>query len=284
MTFQMKSFLSLGPHEFHRIAYTQWGKAHNDKVLMCVHGMTRNSRDFDYFARAMEADYKVICPDLVGRGRSEWLNVKQDYDYPLYCSDMAALLARLYTDQVDWVGTSMGGMIGMLLAAVPNSPIRRLVLNDVGPFMSKAALERIAEYVGADPRFRSLDEVEAYLREINAPFGPLTDEQWAHYAQHGSRQTEDGDLGLAYDPAIGLALRSGALEEVSMWPVWDAVRCPVLILRGAESDVLLPETAEEMLAKKPQAKLVEFTGIGHVPALMAKDQIDIVREWLLAEG
>jgi pimeloyl-ACP methyl ester carboxylesterase len=246
--------------------------------------MTRNGRDFDYLAAALEKDYRVVCPDVVGRGESEWLKVKQDYAYPTYCADMAALMARLGAEQVDWVGTSMGGMIGMLLAAMPNAPIRRLVLNDVGPFISKAALERIAEYVGSDPRFKSVEEVESYMREINAPFGPLTDEQWQHYARYYSRPTEEGDIGLNYDPAIGLPLKNAPLEDVDLWPVWDAVHCPVLLLRGEDSDVLLAQTAREMRDRGPGAKLVELSGIGHAPALMAQDQIDIVRDWLASDG
>ncbi len=272
---------NLGPHGFHSSSYVEWGDADNPNVLLCAHGLTRNGRDFDYLAAALETDYRVVCPDVVGRGSSDWLPVKEDYGYALYCADMAALIARLNVEQVDWVGTSMGGLIGMMLAAMPNTPIRRMVLNDVGPFVSKAALQRIADYVGSDPRFATLDEVEGYLREVNAPFGPLTDEQWSHCARFQSRRTAEGDLGLAYDPAIGLPLRNTELGDVDLWPVWDAVSCPTLLLRGAESDVLLAETAAEMQSRGPAASVVELPGIGHAPALMAGEQIGLVRDWLL---
>lgn len=280
MNMRTESFINLGPHEFHRVVYYEWGDPDNDRILMCVHGMTRNGRDFDYLARALAGEYRVVCPDMPGRGESEWLKVKEDYDYPLYCADVSALMARLGAETVDWLGTSMGGMIGIILASMPNNPIRKLVLNDVGPFISKAALERIAQYVGADPRFKDLDEAEHYMRELNAAYGELADEHWAHQARHYTRRTEDGDLGLNYDPGIAHPLRQ-PLADVDLFPVWARVKCPTLILRGALSDVLLEETAERMIKEHPQAELVECPGIGHVPPLMAEDQIDIVRNWLL---
>ena len=284
MSFSEQSFSSLGPHGFHRLVYYEWGDPGNENVLICVHGMTRNGRDFDYIADVLAEDYRVICPDLPGRGKSEWFQVKEDYDYPVYCADMAALLARLRADEVDWIGTSMGGLIGMILASMPNTPIRRLVLNDVGPFISKEALKRISRYVGADPRFQTFEAVERYVREVNAAFGPLTDDQWAHHARHYSRRTEDGDFGLNYDPEISWPLRKEPLEDVDLFPVYDAVRCPTLLLRGTESDVLLEETARSMQARGPRATLVEFPGIGHVPTLMSNDQIEIVRDWLFGAG
>ena len=281
MAYRTESFLSLGPHEFHRVVYYEWGDPENERVLICVHGMTRNGRDFDYIADALSDHYRVVCPDLVGRGESEWLKVKEDYDYPVYCADMSALLARLGAESVDWLGTSMGGIIGVWMAAVGNTPIRKLVLNDVGPFISKAALQRIATYVGSDPRFDSMQEAEQYVRELNEQFGPLSDEQWAHQTRYYTRRTADGDIGLNYDPDIAHVLRK-PLDDVDLFPIWAGVSCPTLILRGMDSDVLLPETAERMVAENPHAKLVQFPGIGHVPALMSDDQIGIVRDWLLA--
>ncbi len=192
---------------------------------------------------------------------------------------MAALLARTGADQVDWIGTSMGGLIGMMLAAQPDSPIRRFVVNDVGPFIPKAALERLAIYVGKTPRFATLDEFERYLRTIAAPFGPLADAQWRHLAEHSSRRYDDGSLGAAYDPAIGNAF-AAPLQDVVLWPVWDALSCPTLVLRGKQSDLLLRETAEEMTLRGPKARLVEFDGIGHAPMLMSDDQIAVVRDFL----
>jgi pimeloyl-ACP methyl ester carboxylesterase len=273
------SLSCLGPHGFHGIHYYEWGNADSPKVLICVHGLTRNGRDFDDLAKALSSEYRVLCPDVAGRGKSDWLTHKEDYGYPLYCSDMAALIARSGARQVDWVGTSMGGLVGMFLAAQPNSPIHRLVINDVGAFIPKASLERLSDYVGKDPRYASFDEFEQYIRDVSAPFGPLTDAQWRHLAQTNGRQLEDGRWGPNYDPALGLAFRA-APADVVLWPSWDQVRCPTLLLRGADSDLLLAETAQEMTRRGPKAKLVEFAGIGHAPMLMAEDQIAVVREFL----
>lgn len=283
MTMTSKHFLGLGLHGFHRIHYTEWGDPANDKVLICVHGLTRTARDFDFLAASLETDYRILCPDVPGRGQSEWLTHKADYGYPLYVADMAALLARSGAEQVDWVGTSMGGLIGMLLAFQPGSPIRKLVVNDVGPFIPKAAMERMAAYVGQPVSFADLTAMERYLRVIAAPFGPLTDAQWQHLTIHSARQLESGEYAFAYDPGIAEAFKNAALDDVNLWPVWDAIRCPVLVMRGAESDVLTHEDAKAMQQRGPRAKLVEFTGIGHAPALMADDQIAVVRDWLLAD-
>ncbi len=283
MTMTSKHLLGLSPHGFHRFHYTEWGDPTNPKVLICVHGLTRTARDFDFLAAALETDYRVLCPDVVGRGQSDWLSYKADYGYPQYCTDMNALLARSGAEQVDWVGTSMGGLIGMLLAANPGSPIRKMVVNDVGPFIAKEALERIAEYVGKPVTFADLDEMEQYIRTIAAPFGPLSDAQWRHLTVHSARQLEDSRYQFAYDPAIAEPLKTMVLEDVNLWPVWDAIRCPVLALRGMESDVLAHEDAKAMQERGPKAKLVEFAGIGHAPMLMDSEQIKRVRDWLLAD-
>jgi len=282
-----RKFLGLGAHGFHALAYAEWGAANTTQfhgtTVVCVHGLTRNGRDFDFLARALADDRRVVCPDVAGRGRSAWLAVAADYGYPQYLADMNALIARLAVEAVDWVGTSMGGLIGMMLAAQPGSPIRRLVINDIGPFIPKAAVERIASYVGADPRFPGLAETEAYLREIYASFGDLDDAQWRHLTEHSVRQADDG-LALAYDPAIAVPFKGEGLEDVVLWPVWEAVRCPVLVLRGAESDVLSAETAERMAKSGPKAEVRTITGCGHAPALMDARQIAIVRDWLSATG
>jgi pimeloyl-ACP methyl ester carboxylesterase len=249
-------------------------------VVVCVHGLTRNSRDFDALAQRLSTRCRVICPDIAGRGLSDHLQNPEDYGYPLYLSDMAALIARTGVERVDWVGTSMGGLIGMLLAAQPDAPLNRLVMNDVGPLVPKAALERLASYVGENPRFDTLEALERHLRHIFAPFGPLTDAQWNHLAQHSALRLDSGRYALAYDPAIGNAFQ-GKLEDVNLWPVWKAVRLPTLILRGADSDLLLESTAREMIKNAPAgSKLVEFEGVGHAPALMAEDQITAVERFL----
>jgi len=269
----------LGPHGFHHIRYTEWGDARNPDVVICVHGLTRNGRDFDALARALASDYRVLCPDVVGRGLSDWLPHPQDYGYPLYLSDMAALIARSGAARVHWVGTSMGGLIGMMLAAQSNSPIERLVINDVGPLVPKAALQRLAGYVGRTGSFETADALEAHLRTVLAPFGPLTDEQWRHLALHSTRTNSDGTLSLAYDPAIAHAF-AGEATDVVLWPLWDAVRCPTLVLRGMESDLLRAETAAEMTQRGPRAQLCEFAGIGHAPALMDTTQIERIVHFL----
>ena len=283
MSMTEKSLMSLGPHGFHKIAYFEWGDPGNDNVLVCVHGLTRRGRDFDDFAEAMADRYRVVCVDLPGRGNSHWLPVPGDYQPPTYLQDLAAVIARLDVDAVDWVGVSLGGLLGMTLAVQPNTPIRKLVLDDIGGFIDLPALQRIASWVGNDPSFRDLGSLEAYLREVCAAYGPLTDEQWRHVARHGSRLDDStGTWKLHYDPRIAEPFKEGFSEPVNLWAVWDLVKTPTLILRGAESDILLRETADEMLTRKPDAQLIEFEGVGHAPMLMAGDQIRAVRDWLLS--
>jgi pimeloyl-ACP methyl ester carboxylesterase len=250
--------------------------------VVCVHGLTRNGRDFDHLARVLAGDRRVICPDIAGRGLSDPLTDPEHYALPTYVAHMVQLLSRLGLDEVDWVGTSMGGLIGMGVAAMEASPIRRLVLNDIGPFLPKLALQRINSYLGLDLRFASLDALEAHLREIHAGFGPLTDAEWRHLAEYSAARREDGRFGLNYDQRLGQPMKTGPIEDVDLWPVWDQIRCPVLVLRGISSDLLLAETAAEMTRRGPRAEVVEVDGTGHAPALMAKDQIAIVRSWLSA--
>ncbi|MGP1396153.1 MAG: alpha/beta fold hydrolase [Inquilinaceae bacterium] len=282
MIMQISHVLGLSAAGFHRIGYADWRPDGVSAAppLVCVHGLTRNGRDFDPLAGALSPDRRVICPDIVGRGGSGRLADPAGYGYPQYLADMAVVLGRVDAPAVDWLGTSMGGLIGMVTAAQPGNPIRRLVINDVGPFIPKAALERIAGYVGQDPSFADVDAVEAYLRAVHAPFGPLTDAQWRHLAEHGHRIRDDGTLGLAYDPGIAAPFRSQPVEDVDLWPVWDAVTCPVLVLRGAASDLLSAETAMEMTRRGPPATLIEIPGCGHAPALMDDVQIGHIRDWL----
>lgn len=278
--------LGLGTKGFHRVHYTDWGAADNPRVVICVHGLTRNCRDFDFLAQALERDFRVVCPDIVGRGRSDWLSAKEDYGYPQYLADMTALLARVTSGGGDkaicWVGTSMGGIIGMLLASRPQSPLKKLVLNDVGTVIPRAALERIGSYVGNTACYPTFEELEAHIRLISAPFGPLTDAQWRHLVWHGAKQNEDGTWTTRYDAAIGIPFRQRELADVDLWEYWDAIACPTLLLRGARSDVLQKDNALAMAERGPRPRLVEFEGVGHAPMLMAQDQIDVVRDFLLA--
>ncbi|SCA55110.1 putative carboxylesterase [Candidatus Terasakiella magnetica] len=277
---QQKSFLSLGPHGFHRIAYTQWGFPESGRTAICAHGLTRNGRDFDELAQSLTETHQVICPDIAGRGYSDWLLNPADYGFPLYVSDMATLLAKIGDEKVDWIGTSMGGIIGMMLAIQPNSPIQRLIVNDVGPFIPKESLARIGDYLGMDPKFPSLEALEQHIRLIHAPFGELSDEQWKHLAEHSAKKCEDGQYGFHYDPAIGEPFKEAEPVDVDLWPIWEAIQCPVLILRGEDSDLLTAETAQEMLKRGPDAELVEIPKVGHAPTLMDESQIGLVKRWL----
>ena len=276
-------YLGLGQQGFHRIAYVEWGAPANPRVCICVHGLTRNGRDFDELASALQQNWRVLCPDVVGRGESDRLPDPTGYGYPQYLADMNALIARAGTARVDWVGTSMGGLIGMMLAAQPNTPIRRLVINDIGPFIPRAGLERIAGYVGKDPRFASLAEAEAALRRTAATFGLKTDDEWRRFTERSTRPLAEGQYALAYDPGIAKPFAGQPQKDIDLWAVWDKITCPVLVLRGADSDLLLKETAEQMRQRGPGCTLVEFQGCGHAPALMDAAQTDVVRDWLMGE-
>jgi pimeloyl-ACP methyl ester carboxylesterase len=272
----------LGPSGFHRVVYSEWPGPAGAPTLMCVHGLTRNGKDFDAIAEALSAHYRMICPDMPGRGRSEWLKNGAEYAYPLYVQDCAALIARLDVGTVDWLGTSMGGIIGMMVASQSGTPIRKLVLNDIGPYLAKEGLERIASYVGVDPTFPSLEAFEQAIRTLAAPFGALTDAQWRKMTRDMARQRPEGGWGFAYDQRIADAFKAGPIKDVDMWPMWETIRCPTLVLRGADSDLLTHEVAKEMTLRGPKAKLVELPGIGHAPALVGEDQIGVVRDFLLA--
>jgi pimeloyl-ACP methyl ester carboxylesterase len=282
MAMRARNLPVLGPQGFLRLAYWDWEGPPGAPVLLCVHGLTRNGRDFDALAEALSSRYRVVCPDMPGRGRSDWLGDAAGYGFPFYLSVVAALYARLDVASVDWVGTSMGGLIGMLFAALPDAPVRRLVLNDIGPLVPKAGLARIAQTIGRDPAFSSRDDLEAHLREVYAGFGDLTDAQWRALAANSGRTRSDGRLGLAYDPKLGDAFKAGPLQDVDFWPFYDRLACPVLVLRGAESDLLRAGDAAQMTTRGPRARIVEFPGIGHAPALMTPDQIGAVRDFLLA--
>jgi pimeloyl-ACP methyl ester carboxylesterase len=272
----------LSPAGFHKMAYVEWGDAANPRVLVCVHGLTRCGRDFDFLAQALAAEYRVVCPDVVGRGMSDWLRDPRHYAIPQYAQDMVALLARLDVESVDWLGTSMGGMIGMALAAQPQSPIRRLILNDVGPVIAAGALARIGEYLATPPDFASPEEAEAYIRIIAAPFGQLTDAQWKHLTAHVIKSGPTGRYQLRYDPGIAapFAAAAGEGKDIEFWPLYDAIRSPTLVIRGARSDLLSRETVAAMMSRGPKARSVEIPDVGHAPMFMDGAQIAVVREFL----
>lgn len=281
-SFTAHHFSGLSPAGFHRISYLEWGENDGRPTVLCVHGLTRNAHDFDRLAARLAQRYRVVAVDVVGRGGSDWLTDPAHYTYVQYQADMNALIARLSVERVHWIGTSMGGLIGMFLAAAPNSPLASLVLNDVGPIIPKSALQRIADYVGLENRFSSLEALERNMRKVHAPFGPLTDDQWAHLVRYGHRRLPDGTFGLAYDPAISENVKKG-VTDVDLWTFWDRIAIPTLVLRGADSDLMSAATAKEMTQRGPKARLAEFAGIGHAPALMADDQIATIESWLAAQ-
>ncbi len=276
----------------HRMAYWQWGPAQARHVVVCVHGLSRQGRDFDVLAQALCArapNLGVVCPDVVGRGRSDWLQDPQGYQIPAYAADMLLLLAQLQPETLDWVGTSMGGLIGLGLAGQPQLPwpIRKLVLNDVGPVLEWRALQRIGAYLGEPLRFDSVEQAADALRLISIGFGPHTREQWLALTRPMLKRTADGQAyTLHYDPAIAVPFRdltpeSSAQGEAVLWQLYDAIRADTLLLRGAESDLLSLATAQAMTQRGPRARLVEFAGVGHAPMLVVPDQVQAVCDFLL---
>jgi pimeloyl-ACP methyl ester carboxylesterase len=270
----------------HRMAYWEWGDAGNPRVLVCVHGLSRQGRDFDTLARALCGDYRVVCPDVVGRGQSDWLADPMGYQVPAYVADMVTLLARLAARELHWVGTSMGGLIGLGLASLPGTPIAKLVLNDVGPVIQYEAIARIGTYLGVPVRWASVDTAAAYLLGISKSFGQHTPEQWLALTRPMLKADGDGFV-PHYDPAIAVPFRTvtpelAAAGEAALWASYDRVSCPTLLLRGAESDLLTAATAHAMTQRGPRASLREFAGVGHAPTLIAPEQIAAVREFLLS--
>ncbi|HJV11988.1 MAG TPA: alpha/beta hydrolase [Burkholderiales bacterium] len=277
-----RSVQCASPAGLHRIAYREWGDARNRDVLICVHGLTRSGRDFDELARALRAQFRVVCPDVAGRGDSDRLADAKLYTWTQYVADMVTLIARLDVEAVNWLGTSMGGLIGMALAALPGNPVARLVLNDASPVIARAALERIGSYVGQERRFETLEEAESYVRAIAAPFGPHSNAQWRFLAETWVRRQEDGSWRPHYDTRIAEAYRATMPEkDLELWPLYDAVRCPTLLVRGEHSDVVSHQAAAEMTRRGPKAKVAEIRGVGHAPTLLHPDQIAVVRDFLL---
>lgn len=272
----------------HRMAYWEWGDPANDRVLVCVHGLSRQGRDFDVLARALCRDWRVVCPDVVGRGRSDWLVDPMGYQVPAYVADMVTLLARLNARQIDWLGTSMGGLIGLGLASLPGAPVRRLILNDVGPTIQADALARIGTYLGQAQRFPSEEAAADYLASISQGFGPHTPEQWRALTRPMLKPVSDAQgegVTLHYDPAIAVPFRAitpeiAAAGQAMLWQRYDALRVPTLLIRGAESDLLTRETALAMTQRGPRAVLREIEGVGHAPTLVAPEQVALVREFL----
>lgn len=277
----------------HRMAYWQWGDAQAAHTVVCVHGLTRQGRDFDVLARSLVErsahPIRVICPDVAGRGMSDWLADPQAYAIPNYAGDMLALLTALKPQTLDWVGTSMGGLIGMAVCVHAQSvgaSVRRLVLNDVGPVLEWQSLLRICSYLGKVMQFDSLQQAADALWSIASSFGPHTPAQWLELSRHMIKPDPQGGVRLHYDPAIALPFQSITQEaatqgEAAVWALYEAITAQTLLVRGAESDLLSPQTARQMTERGPKARLVEFAGVGHAPTFVAQDQVDVVVSFLL---
>lgn len=280
----------------HRVGYWEWnqtGQVDHPHVIVCVHGLTRQGRDFDVLAQALSHHARVICPDIAGRGQSDWLADPMAYGVPQYAFDMLVLLTQVHAQypiaQLDWVGTSMGGLIGMAVAGTPDLalpvPIRRLLLNDVGPRLEWSALQRIGTYVGESPRFASVEEGAAWLRVQSADFGPHTDAQWLALSEPMLRPGPEGGFVLHYDPKIAVPMQGMTQEQVVqgealLWNLYDAITAQTLVLRGAKSDLLTAQTVQEMAQRGPKAHSATLEGVGHAPTLVQPEQVALVKEFL----
>lgn len=296
---QHRDVLGLSPEGFHRIAYTEWGEAsESSRTTICVHGLTRNRRDFDFLATYLsQRKFHVFCPDIVGRGDSDWLVNPSYYTYEQYLADMNNLIARTNKPEIDWIGTSMGGLIGMALAALPKSPIKRLVLNDVGPQIPTEAIARLASFAGKDPDFASFDEAKRYFQRIYNTFGPLSDEEWHHLTKYSIRQVTQNHFVAKIDHRVKIAsaqnkltLKSflhpfkaleGFLFDVDLWDLWQKVQCPVLVIHGKLSDLLLPETITKMQDLHADTTVIEIDHTGHAPTLYSSEQHQLIHQWLV---
>jgi cobalt-zinc-cadmium efflux system protein len=265
------------------MAYHEWGDPNNQRVLICVHGLTRRGSDFTVLAKAMRDRYRVICPDIVGRGDSDWLENPMMYGIPQYINDMNGLFAQLGLREVDWFGTSMGGLIGIFMASQKNSPIKKMIINDVGPRIEATALKRLNDYVGKPLRFNSKKEGLIYLNRICEPFGTFTPEQWKDY--NGPHLKKDGDQWIVhYDPDIvkpfaAVNKMTSMMGEMMTWKAYDAINAEMLIVRGSESDLISAATVSEMCRRNPKAKSIEILGVGHAPAFITPEQVSLAREF-----
>lgn len=268
--------------KLHRLAYREWGEPDNPRVVVCVHALTRQSRDFGPLARALGSRWRVVAPDMPGRGASDRLADPMLYQVPTYVADAITLLARLNVEEVAWVGISLGALMGMTIAAMDRTPIRRMVVSDAGPVLARVALERIAGYVGVATSFPNYDAAFAAIRAISEPFGPHSDDEWRFLVDNVLVRRPDGTWTLHYDPAIAIPFCEGLKVpgDVNLWSVWDAIRAPTLVLRGERSDLLSADTARQMTLRGPKAELVTLPGVGHAPTLVPDAQIELVRAFL----
>lgn len=292
-------FLGISPEGFHDIAYTEWGNwSPQFPTIMCVHGLTRNGRDFDELAMYLSNKGRyVLCPDVVGRGESAWFHQAANYNFPQYISDMNALIARSHSHHIDWIGTSMGGIIGMMMAALPNSPIQKLVINDIGAQIPLQGLRRLAQYVGKEPVFKSFEEAKTYCKVNFADFGDLSEEQWNNFTQHTVIQKAPNLYALKVDPHIRTAKSTsqwlhelvhhprkaleGIFYDVDLWDIWNQIRCPVLVIHGQRSDLLTTEIITKMQRTHPHVDVCEVDNAGHAPALLDQHIHETIYNWII---
>lgn len=278
---QQKSLLSLSPLGFHKVAYLEWDDIAAKRTIVCLHGLTRNAHDFDFLAKALSSKARIVCPDMVGRGASDWLKNPHLYNQAQYCVDLTALIARLDVESVIWIGTSMGGLLGMYLAAQANSPIKALILNDIGPLVSKQGLSRISKNNKSNISFANIAEAELYFRSLYNTTEGLTDDTWRYFTEHSVRQLPDGRLTTSFDPNVANAVHKFWFMDINLWNFWEKIQCPVLTLRGELSDVLSQKTADQMRTTGPKSTVHVIKGCGHTPMLMTQDQINLIDNWLM---
>jgi pimeloyl-ACP methyl ester carboxylesterase len=275
------SYQGLSPEGFHHLTYLEWGEG--EVPVICVHGLTRNAWDFTWLAEALQGTRRVIAPNIVGRGSSAHFHNPAFYTYPQYLADLNTLLAHLGVSKVDWVGTSMGGLLGMMLASFPHSPIRRLVLNDIGPFVPKEGLQRLSSYAPHAQAFSSLQGAIVFLQTVLKGYEDVTEEQWQYIARHSfTWNAAEGLWKSRYDAGIAGSLKDiKRIPDINLWNFWETVSCPVLLLHGEESDILTHETTARM-CQKPHVTYKKFPGKGHALSLATKGEIELVRGWLEA--
>ncbi|MCL9682686.1 alpha/beta fold hydrolase [Legionella maioricensis] len=292
------SFLGVSEEGFHNVAYTEWGSSSPElPTVICVHGYTRNGRDFDALAHYLGVKGRhIFCPDVVGRGDSSWFKHAHHYNFNQYVADMNVLIARTHAQQIDWIGTSMGGMIGMMLAALPNTPIRRLILNDVGPQIPLHGLRKLAKYIGNDPEFKSMEEAKQHFKKNYSEFGILSEKQWDDFTEHSVEKRAARVFVAKVDPAIKNPKSTmqvvsdffhhpqkaleGILYDIDLWSIWNKIRCPVLVIHGAHSELLTPEIIKKMLRTHAQTEVYEIADAGHAPALLETADHEIIDSWL----
>ncbi len=284
MSYTEKHYTGITSQGPHRIVYNDWGPEDGFPVI-CVHGLTGNGHDFDFLAEQLIKDgHRIIAVDLVGRGRSDFLKNSHDYNYAQYIQDLTALLAHLGLGDpasVDWLGVSLGGLLGIYLAGIKDTPIRRMIINDVGPEVPKAALDFIHKVIAQTYIFDTVQDLEKRMRETRGlTWGPVTDDQWKHMTDHNARALDDGRITYAYDPKISVVFENEPIGDADLWPHWDEITCPVLLLQGKQSMILPKKIIKQMKKRGPEFDFHAFKGCGHVPSLMAPEQIAVVREWL----